>query len=181
MPVSKTAALPTRVWRLKYPPASRPMNIEPIPSLDAVLPLLAACALPTADLSAASPPRFFGIRDEGRWLAVVGLELYSDVGLLRSLAVLPAFCQRGLAGELVAFVESFAAAHGIQTLFLLTTSAEAFFRQRGYAPASRQEAPPAIQATAQFSALCPSSSAFLSKQIATALPPAAGHRLDAGV
>ncbi|HJW03314.1 MAG TPA: hypothetical protein VJ548_08560, partial [Azospira sp.] len=63
------------------------MPIEPISSLPEVTALLVDNALPTADISAALPLQFFGIREAGALIAVVGLELYPPVGLLRSLAV----------------------------------------------------------------------------------------------
>lgn len=142
------------------------MNIEPLPAIEEVLPLLAECALPVADISASAPLRFFGVRDGDVLVAVVGLELYPPFGLLRSLAVAPTSRGCGLARKLVTFVESFAAAQGIESLFLLTTTAEGFLLRLGYLPASRSAAPPVIQATSQFSGLCPSSSAFLSKRVA---------------
>lgn len=146
------------------------MNIEPLSSLDEILPVLTGCNLPVADISVSSPPQFFGFRVAGSVVAVVGLEQFQSVGLLRSLAVSPGHRGRGLARELVSFVESFAQSRGVESLFLLTTTAEAFFVALGYGPASRQEAPHAIQATPQFSGLCPSSSAFLSKRLGRANP-----------
>jgi len=68
----------------------------------------------------------------------------------------------------VAFAESFAAAQGVENLFPLTASAADYFLKLGYAHAARDAAPPAIQMTAQFSGLCPASSAFLSKHITRA-------------
>ena len=148
------------------------MNIESLSSLDEILPVLTGCNLPVADISISSPPQFFGFRLAGSVVAVVGLEQFQSVGLLRSLAVSPGHRGRGLARELVSFVESFALSQGVESLFLLTTTAEAFFVASGYGPASRQEAPQAIQATPQFSGLCPSSSAFLSKRLGLADPAA---------
>ena len=150
--------------------SARQMNIEPLSSLDEILPVLTGCNLPVADISVSSPPQFFGFRVAGSVVAVVGLEQFQSVGLLRSLAVSPGHRGRGLARELVSFVESFALSQGVESLFLLTTTAEAFFVALGYGPASRQEAPQAIQATPQFSGLCPSSSAFLSKRLWRADP-----------
>ncbi len=146
------------------------MNIEPLSSLDEILPVLTGCNLPVADISVSSPPQFFGFRVAGSMVAVVGLEQFESVGLLRSLAVSPGHRGRGLARELVRFVESFALSRGVESLFLLTTTAEAFFVALGYGPASRQAAPQVIQATPQFSGLCPSSSAFLSKRLGRANP-----------
>jgi amino-acid N-acetyltransferase len=142
------------------------MNIEPLSSLDEILPLLTGCNLTIADISASSPPQFFGIRVAGTLAAVIGLETYQSAGLLRSLAVSSSFRKRGFARELVIFVESFAASRDIESLFLLTATAEAFFLKIGYALTSRQKSPLVIQATSQFSGLCPSSSAFLSKHVA---------------
>lgn len=144
------------------------MHIASEPVAQDLISLLEACALPFADIAAGSAVQFFGIRSGGILVAVIGLELYPPVGLLRSLAVLPLFRGRGYARELVSFVESFAAAHGVETLFLLTTTAERFFLALGYRPVLRSTAPEAIQATSQFASLCPASSAFLSKHVAAA-------------
>ena len=151
-------------------PTSNIMNIESLSSLDDIFPLLTGCDLPVTDISVLSPPHFFGFRVEGSVVAVIGLEQFQSFGLLRSLAVHPGYRGRGLAQALVRYVESFADLHGVESLFLLTTTAEAFFRKLGYCSASRQEAPQAIQATSQFSSLCPASSAFLFKHMARARP-----------
>ncbi len=140
--------------------------------------LLTENALPIADISASTPLQFFGIRDGGTLVAVVGLELYPPFGLLRSLAVRSSFRKRGLAHELVSFAESWSAAQGVESLFLLTTTADQLFLGLGYSLVSRDKAPSAIQATSQFSSLCPASSAFLSKRVAV-LANSAGQRTSA--
>ena len=136
--------------------ARQPMNIEPLSSLDEILPVLTGCDLQVTDITASSPPLFFGFRVAGSVVAVIGLEQFQSAGLLRSLAVSPNYRGRGLAQKLLRHVESFAASHGVESLFLLTTTAEAFFRKRGYCKASRLEAPQAIQATS-WSWSCPNS------------------------
>jgi amino-acid N-acetyltransferase len=141
-----------------------PMNIEPLSSHE-VLTVLSGCDLPVADISISSSAQFFGYRVADTVVAVIGLELLQSVGLLRSLAVIPTYRMQGLAHELVNYAESFAASHGIESLFLLTTTVEDFFIKLGYRPTPRQNAPEAIQGTAQFSSLCPSSSSFLSKHL----------------
>lgn len=130
------------------------------------MPLLTECGLSVADILQSQPPYFFGVRSESIIIAVVGLELFGAVALLRSLAVAPAHRGRGLARQLVTFAESVAASRGVDSLFLLTTTASDFFCKSGFMPISRPEAPPAIQATSQFSSLCPASSAFLRKSVA---------------
>lgn len=147
------------------------MHIAPEPSIQDVVPLLEECGLPVADISPASPVRFFGVRADGKLVAVVGLELFPPAGLLRSLAVAPALRGCGCGRDLVHFAESYAASQGVDTLFLLTTGAERFFLALGYAPASRSAAPAAIRATSQFSSLCPVSSSFMSRQVSAIAAP----------
>lgn len=144
------------------------MRITPEPFVQDIIPLLEECGLPVADVSSVSPVQFFGVRSGGALAAVVGIELYPPVGLLRSLAVTPSFRGRGFARALVRFAESSAVSQGVETLFLLTTTAERFFLALGYKPASRSTAPVAIQATSQFANLCPASSSFLSKHVVAA-------------
>jgi amino-acid N-acetyltransferase len=71
----------------------------------------------------------------------------------------------GLASELVERAETHAAKYGVRTLYLLTTTAEAFFARRGYHRIDRGVAPAAIRSTREFAALCPASSAFMSKRL----------------
>lgn len=127
--------------------------------------LLSACGLPTADVATSGALLFFGEQSNGKLAGVIGLEVYGTVALLRSLAVAPAQRKHGLGRSLVRFAETYAAKHGIESLYLLTTTAGDFFSKLGYAIASREAAPLPIKATPQFSGLCPGSSAFMSKQL----------------
>lgn len=125
--------------------------------------LLTEAQLPVADLAGSRSLTLFGIRDGGRLLGVVGVEVYGSVGLLRSLAVEPTHRHSGLGVSLVSNAEAWAAEQEVEALYLLTTTAAQFFARRGYEAVSRSEAPAAIAATAQFSNLCPASSAFMRK------------------
>jgi len=141
------------------------MNIEPIETIGSLKNVLQLCGLPIDDLNDLFHAKFFGISVDGSLVAVVGLELYGGVGLLRSLAVLPEFRNAHLGNDLVYHVESFAKQHRMERLYLLTTTAETYFHRLGYAPAAREGAPLAIRATSQFSGLCPASASFLMKQL----------------
>lgn len=138
-------------------------SIRPVPPSAALVELLSACNLPVADIAAAGPAQFFGMFMNEELAGAVGLETYGDVALLRSLAVTPAHRGGGLGKMLLEHVEQHAAAQGVRTLYLLTTTAAPFFSAYGYDMAERGQAPEAIRATAQFSGLCPSVASFMCK------------------
>lgn len=151
-------------------------HIEPVRDHGEILPLLVQCGSPVSDISPANPPLFFGIGSGSRLMAIVGLERFPSTGLLRSLAVSPRRRGNGHARTLVAHAEGLAASRGVESMFLLTSSESGFFGHLGYAPASRATAPAAMQATQQFSTLCPASSAFLCKSLkAPSNPSLAGE------
>lgn len=128
------------------------------------LQLLAACALPISDMDSCVALRLFSAYEGAALAGVVGLEMHGRLALLRSLAVAPGRRGTGLGKRLVAYAEKHAAEDGIESLYLLTTTAAPFFEKLGYETASRADAPPAIRATAQFSGLCPDSSSFMVKR-----------------
>ncbi len=140
-------------------------TIRPIAQSVQLRQLLETCKLPVSDIAPTAAMPFFAHSAGEELLGVVGLELYRPFALLRSLAVAPACRDSGLGRALVAFAERQAAAQGITSLYLLTTTAAPFFATLGYADAVRTDAPAAIQSTAQFAGLCPASSSFMSKHL----------------
>lgn len=127
--------------------------------------LLRECGLPVADVDANRLKHFFGVGDASGMIGVAGLELHGDVALLRSVAVAPNHRSTGLGKRLVAHVERHARAHGVRAIYLLTTTADAFFSRLGYASMARIDAPPAIRSTSEFSHVCPSSSVLMVKRL----------------
>lgn len=103
--------------------------------------------------------------EPGAPTGIVGLEVYGDVALLRSLAVVPARRDAGAGTALLAHAEQFAHARGVGAIYLLTTTAEAYFAARGYERVPRESAPPAIRATREFAGICPASSAFMPRTL----------------
>ncbi len=132
---------------------------------DTVAAFLAASGLPTADLSTSSP--YLWIARTGQVVSgTVGLEVHGDAGLLRSLAVAPANRGRGLGTLLVDRVEQEARGLGLAELVLLTETADEFFAERGYQVVPRGSVPAAVQASAEFRALCPASATCMRKALA---------------
>lgn len=141
------------------------MNLTRKPPEAEVRKLLASALLPAVDIGPAHLEHFFGAWEDSSLEGVVGLELFGPVALLRSLAVVASRRGSGLGSELLARAEQYASENGVRSIFLLTTTAEPYFRKRGYAPLAREAAPQAIQQTAQFADICPASSVFMVKHM----------------
>lgn len=131
----------------------------------AIRALLEAAGLPIADLSPGLLERFLVARADGVVVGAVGLELFGQYGLLRSLVVHPAQRGFGLGAAMVAQLERLARAAGGEELYLLTTSAAPFFQARGYRPLDRSQVPSPVAPSAEFRGLCPSSAVCLCKRL----------------
>lgn len=125
--------------------------------LNSIQQLLQDSELPYQDLTHQHLEQFLIARDGHEIAAVGGLELYEQAGLLRSLAVQSSYRTHGLGRHLVMQLEDQARRQGVQALYLLTTSAERFFTHLGYNRQARENVPAAIQASREFSELCPDS------------------------
>ncbi len=129
--------------------------------------ILNASGLEHRDISALQLQHFLKAQDTNASTlsGVVGLELKGNVGLLRSLAVAEAYRRQGLATQLVSKIEEYARSKKIDTLYLLTLTAEDFFSARGYHKTDRKSAPPSLQETTEFKSLCPQTAVCMKKHL----------------
>ena len=119
--------------------------------------------LPASDLDESALEKFLVCRDDKGVVAAVGLETFGRVALLRSLVVDTEARGHGLGAQLTEAAEALASRSGVESIYLLTTTAEHFFAKRGYRKVSRAEAPVQIQRSSQFSRLCPSTAILMVK------------------
>jgi len=136
--------------------------------LPAVLALLQAAGLPTADLTSVASLRFWVLEAEDSVIGVVGMERFGARALLRSLAVAPSYRRRGMGHQLVARLEREVQADHVEQLVLLTETAEKFFRAIGYEVIDRRHVPEEIKQSAEFRSLCPTSAVCMSKLLTSA-------------
>ena len=141
------------------------MHIFNCPTSEAVARLLQQAELPTADIAQNSAVQLYAVGTPDDPHGVVGIERCGDTALLRSLAVRPDKRGAGIASALVSHAEAQARHFGVARLYLLTATAHDFFARRGYVDLPREEAPPAIRRTREFSALCPATAAFMAKPL----------------
>jgi len=109
---------------------------------------------------------YFVVReDDGRVIGVAGLELHGEDGLLRSVAVDEDYRGQGLAGALIEAVLERAQRVGLRSVYLLTTTGRDYFARRGFKDCARDGAPAAIRESWEFKNGCPSTAAFMQRQV----------------
>ncbi len=128
--------------------------------------LLKSVDLPYTDIES-HIDHFLCVEDENKLIGVVGLEVYEDIALLRSLAVDEKYRKRGLGKILIDEILHYAEDRQIKQVYLLTTAAEAFFTKFGFTLVERNDAPNVIRATHEFTSLCPESAVLMSRSMKT--------------
>ena len=115
----------------------------------AILDLVAAVHLPLESIAEAID-YFWVARAGEQVVGTVGLEVYDDLALLRSLAVTPARQHTGLGRALTETALSYLTTRQFRAVYLLTTTAEAFFARYGFALLARDEVPASVQRSVEF-------------------------------
>lgn len=100
---------------------------------------------------------FLVARDGNKIVACGGSEAYRVAALIRSVAVLPEYRKHGLGRRLVRQLLDRLAARGLREFYLLTATAEEYFRKRGFKKIEREEVHPQLLASREFQDACPAS------------------------
>lgn len=125
-----------------------------------VLAMLERAGLPTAGV----PPSLTGFlvpEAGGRLVGVVGLEAYGRAALLRSAVVAADARGIGVGAGLVQGLLDQARTQGIRDVYLLTTTADAWFPRFGFVRISRDAVPLALHASEEFRGACPDSAVVM--------------------
>ncbi len=134
------------------------------PEITQALDLLSENALPTTDLPK-QQVRLFGISENNKLTGCVGIEVFGESALLRSLATSSSSRGKGLGKLLTKKVEAAAKEEGVKKIFLLTETAENFFKKMNYSVIERDFVPDEIKQTTEFSELCPSTAVAMQKTL----------------
>ena len=132
--------------------------------LPAIRALLADAGLPVEGVDALGEDLIV-TEERGRVVGAVGMERRGDVALLRSLVVDPTLRACGIGATLCDALLTRAAAADVREVWLLTETAEPFFRRHGFETVSRDAAPEAIRRTDEFSRICPGSATIMRKRV----------------
>ncbi len=126
--------------------------------------LLTEAELPSEDF-AQHLDHFLTAKQNGRLAGAVGLEVYGESGLLRSLVVDSVCREQGLGIKLCEQIFTYAQEKSVKELYLLTTTAVDFFPKLGFSVIDRDRVPRAIQATEEFASICPSTAVCMVKTL----------------
>lgn len=118
--------------------------------------LLLASGLPTAGVEQ-HLKTFLVARDGGKLVGCGGAEAYSQAALIRSIAVDPESRSHGVGRLLVRQLLDRLASRGLRDFYLLTTTAEEYFRKRGFRTIPREEMHPQLQQSRELQDACPAS------------------------
>ena len=117
------------------------------------------------DITPSHLDNFLLLWDASKLVGGVGLEIKDTCALLRSLAIDESYRKKGFASQLMGKIEQHAKSRKVDTLYLLTITAEGFFANRGYEKIERKAAPPLVQETEEFKSLCPDTAVCMVKYL----------------
>lgn len=132
-------------------------------SFSSAVALLKNNSLPTEDITAGT--QLFVAEEENNVIGTIAVEYDYSNALLRSLSVAEEKRKAGIGAKLVDFIEHYVRQQGVEAIYILTTTAEAFFLHRGYRVIRREDVPSFIKNTSEFHSVCPSSSTLMVKQL----------------
>jgi amino-acid N-acetyltransferase len=142
---------------MKQTIAIRPANADDYGQL---VTLLQAENLPVTDIDKGLP-HFFIATDGLQIVAGIGMEYYGDAALLRSMVTAPEWRGKGLAAALIDTLFQYASNKGARTIYIVTTTAEQYFRKRGFDRLERESVHPLVLQSAEFNGLCPSTAVIM--------------------
>lgn len=123
--------------------------------LESIKALLIASALPTDGVDD-HWKTFLVARDGERMVGCGGAEAYQFAALIRSVAVAPEYRSTGVGRRLVRQLLDRLASRGLREFYLLTTTAESYFKKRGFKTIDRDEVHPQLLSSREFQGACPS-------------------------
>ncbi len=128
-----------------------------------VISLLQQHKLPVSDID--GDKILYLLRDGEEAVGTVGLEMFEDCALLRSVSVIKEKQGKGYGKFMNDAIEQYVKDAGVSCLYLLTTTAKDFFDKQGYCVIKRDDAPEGVKQSQEFTSLCPSSAVVMKKKI----------------
>jgi len=127
--------------------------------------ILRECELHSEDIRIEMLKHFILAKNNNSIIGMIGLEIYGDIGLLRSFCVSPQFRNYRIGKNLLDRFITYSRSIGIKEVFLLTTTAEKYFSNYGFKNIPRNIVPEQIKQTTEFRNICPDSAVCMKIEI----------------
>ncbi len=103
-------------------------------------------------------------KKEDKIIGAIGLEIYGNLALLRSFVVEESSRNKKIGNKLLLSLLNKSIDKNIETIYLLTTTAEKYFFKNGFKIENRENLPEEIKQTKEFSCICPCSAVAMSNK-----------------
>lgn len=132
--------------------------------LPVVIQLLEESSLTTAGVEQHFD-NFFVAEDAGGVIGAIGVEIYGDVGLLRSAVVRKGLQRQGIGRQLYDTLVISAKSKKMKKMILLTTTAAEYFSQKGFRKIEKATVQGPVTSSAEFTGACPSTATCMEKEL----------------
>jgi amino-acid N-acetyltransferase len=132
--------------------------------LTSVISLLEQFKLPVEDVQS-QLENFILLKTQDQVIGCAGLEIYSNVALIRSVVIHSDWQGKGLGKRLVEYMINRAHEEGVEQVYLLTETAVNYFEKIGFSSVTREEVDERIKKTREFSVLCPDSAVTMIRHL----------------
>ena len=133
--------------------------------MEAVGRLLEAADLPREGLADQWGPGYAVAVEDDVVVGAAGIERHGRYGLLRSVVADPRRRGRGIGEALVANRLAWAGTEGLDGVYLLTTTAAAWFPRLGFERVARDDLPLEIRESKEFASVCPASAVAMRSRL----------------
>lgn len=142
-----------------------PRIVKDRTSLEEISELLRINKLPHQDLQFENSLFITCNDDTNVLVGAGGLELYGGYALLRSVVVDVNYRRSSYGSTIITYLLAQAKGKGVKEVYLLTETAREFFLKHGFEDIPRDKVPPEIQATSEYSSVCPVSASVMLKKV----------------
>jgi N-acetylglutamate synthase-like GNAT family acetyltransferase len=111
----------------------------------------------------------------GEVIGCTGAEVYGQVALMRSVAVVPGLQRQGIGRLLVQRLILEARKRGVGALYLLTVTAPEYFAAFGFKRVQLDHAPAALKASRELQGACPASATLMRLPLQGTVPELGGN------
>ena len=108
---------------------------------------------------------FYVIMDMDKIIGVGGVEIYSDAGLLRSIAINPQYQKKGLGRKIIEFLIDHAKKNKVKELFLLTETVPKLYEKFGFFHIKMDDMNNKIINSEEFNGSCPYTADLMKKYV----------------